>query len=124
VTALAAEARADVPRITLDAPPACDEASRGFAARVEQALGARDALADAEASVTITEAAGGFRVVIAMRTESLGAEKVLVSPTCDEALDAAAVVLAFALARAEAAGGDARGTASGDFLAEGRTRAS
>lgn len=48
----------------------------------------------------IEEHTGGFRVTLAIRGGTThGAEKVLVLPTCDEAVDAAVVVLAFAFAR-------------------------
>jgi hypothetical protein len=99
VTALAAEAHAESPQIELEVPRVCDEAARGFAARVERALGATPA-PDVDAFVSIEAHESGYRVTVATRgTATENAEKVLLLPTCDEAVDAAAVVLAFALAR-------------------------
>jgi hypothetical protein len=98
-TAIAvAPAHAD-PRdwITVRAPSRCDAAAAELAERVNRALVARPA-PELRASVVIEAMDSGYEVTLrtARGSQSLGT-KVLSVPTCDEAVDAAVVVLALAL---------------------------
>jgi hypothetical protein len=95
-TALAVSAFAeDSRRIHTSFPPACKTAALELDARLERALGARSP-ADVDASVAIEHDRAGYRVVIGTSGAAGNAEKVLLAPSCDEAVEAAVVVLALA----------------------------
>lgn len=95
----AAKSRAErMPSIAVDAPDDCSAALR-LADRVREALIGEPA-ADLQASVTIEQRDGLHQATV--RTTRGAAElgvKVVSAPTCDEAVDAAVVVLAMALAK-------------------------
>jgi hypothetical protein len=95
-TALAVSALAEHSRrIRTSFPASCETAARELDARLERALG-RGSTTNVDASVAIEHDRTGYRVVIGTSDPSRNAEKVLLAPSCDEAVDAAVVVLALA----------------------------
>lgn len=79
--------------------PACAAAARELGPRLERALGG-SAPNELEASVAIDALGAGYRLTISIwdATEARGTT-VIEAPTCDEAVDAAAVVLALAFGK-------------------------
>jgi hypothetical protein len=102
VALFAVPAGASAPRIETRVTPSCGDAALGLEHRVERALeGARRATL--EAAVAIDASSTGYRVTIVTRDASsdLGTTEIA-APTCDEAVDAAVVVLALALTERDA----------------------
>ena len=108
---LAAAARADGLPVETFVAPACVALARELEPRLERALQGPRA-AELKASVAIEDAGSGYRVTITLLDDRKGrGQTVIVAPTCDEALDAAVVVLALAF------GGRARSRGRGAAVA-------
>jgi hypothetical protein len=81
----------------VEAKGVCAEAVPELASRLERLL-ARSAAEGLRTSVTLERAGAGYRLTLGTtRAAAPPAETVLVAPTCEEAADAALVVLALAL---------------------------
>jgi hypothetical protein len=92
----AARAGADGLPVEARVTPACVAAARELEPRLERALQGPHA-AELRASVAIDDGGAGYRVTITLLDGREGRGRtVIVAPTCDEALDAAVVVLALA----------------------------
>jgi hypothetical protein len=97
VVVLRAAAGAEPVLIEQQVAPACVAAAGELEARVARALGEASPKGLA-ASVVIEAVGGGFRATMALRdAEQARGTTAIEAPTCDEAVDAAAVVLALAL---------------------------
>ena len=96
-TALASSANgATKARIETKVTPVCELAARDLEERLTEALGDMTARA-LDVSVTIEREDSGYRVTLVTRDEfAASLEKVILAPSCEEALDAAVVVLALA----------------------------
>lgn len=98
--ALSAQAWAEPLRIEQRVAPACAAAARELGQRLEHALG-QPPPSELDASVAIDAVEAGFRVTIALRDAQQARGKTAIdAPTCEEAVDAAAVVLALAFGKA------------------------
>jgi hypothetical protein len=95
-----AHSRAEPAEFEIQAAPACAGRVGELQARLEP-LFTRDAARALRASVAIAASGGGYRVTLrTLGADAALAEKVVTLPTCDEAIDAAVVILALAV-RAE-----------------------
>jgi hypothetical protein len=96
---LSAVGHAEPLRLEQRIAPACEAAARELAPRVELALAG--SLPNAlDASVAIDATGAGYRATIALRDAAAARGTTRIdAPTCEEAVDAAAVVLALAFAR-------------------------
>jgi hypothetical protein len=95
---LAGQAWAEPLRLEERVVPACVVAARELRPRIEGALGG-SLPSELRASVTIEAFGAGYRVHIALRDVEARGATVIEAPTCDEAVDAAAVVLALAFGK-------------------------
>jgi hypothetical protein len=93
---LAARARAEGLPVEAQVAPACVAPARELEPRLDRALqGSRSA--ELSAAVAINEDGSGYRVTITLLdSQKARGTTVVVAPTCDEAVDAAVVVLALA----------------------------
>src|SRR5688572_29198325 len=83
-------------RIETKVTPVCELAARDLEERLTQALGEMSARS-LDVSVSIEREDSGYRVTLVTRDElAASRDKVILAPTCDEAVDAAVVVLALA----------------------------
>ncbi len=96
---LGGQAWAEPLRLEEGGVPACVVEARELGPRIERALGG-SLPNELEASVAIEAFGAGYRVSIGLReaAEARGTT-VIDTPTCDEAVDAAAVVLALAFGK-------------------------
>jgi hypothetical protein len=95
-----AQSRAEPAEFEIHAAPACADRVGELEARLAPVL-SRDSSRTLWASVAIAASGAGYRVTLrTRRADAALAEKVVTLPTCDEAIDAAVVILALA-ARAE-----------------------
>ncbi|HWP04334.1 MAG TPA: hypothetical protein VNN72_01270 [Polyangiaceae bacterium] len=95
---ISTQAWAEPLRLEEPVAPACVAVARTLGPRIERTLGG-SLPSELEASVAIDAFGAGYRLTIALRdaVEARGMT-VIEAPTCDEAVDAAAVVLALAFA--------------------------
>jgi hypothetical protein len=96
-TALLSPANAETnARIETAVTPRCDVPARDFEQRLAQALGQSSAHR-LDVFVAIEHDGAGYEVTLVTRDElSASREKTILAPSCDEAMDAAVVVLALA----------------------------
>lgn len=115
-TALSPLANAETnARIETAVTPLCEEPARHLEQRITDALG-ESSSRWLEVSVAIARDGAGYRVTLVVRDQtSVPREKVILAPSCDEAVDAAVVVLA--LATSEAA--DEESSVSSGFTSPG-----
>ena len=96
MTALSSSANAESASIETAVTPDCEAPARDLELRLGDALG-ESSPRPLDVSVAIERDGAGYRVALVVRDESSAPrEKVLLAPTCEEAVDAAVVVLALA----------------------------
>ncbi len=99
--AAASGAHAEPSFIVLDAPSSCAVTPAVLEERVTEALVGRRA-AELSARVTFEEAEGGYQATLGIERGTLRlGTSIITAPTCDEALEAAALALALALGERE-----------------------
>lgn len=95
--ALAAPARAEPIRLEQSIAPACAEVARELGTRIERSLGGSWP-SELAAGVTVEASVGGYRATVTLRDdERTRGTTSIDAPTCEEVVDAVAVVLTLAL---------------------------